>query len=71
MHCTSFQVHIRKRILILNFNIYKNQDFDLIRSSGWRAGEVDVVRVAKKLVMMMKKKKTIHIIDIDYVDLVG
>ena len=70
MHCTSFQVHIRKRILILNFNIYKNQDFDLIRSSGWRAGEVDVVRVAKKLVMMMKKK-TIHIIDIDYVDLVG
>ena len=68
MHCTSYQVHISKKILILNFYIYKNQD--LIHSSGWRAGEVGVVRVAKKLVMMMKKK-TIHIIDIDYVDLVG
>lgn len=43
--------------------------YNRVHSSGWRAGEPDVVRVAKKLVVMMVKntrtaEKTIHIINI-------
>ena len=52
---------------------YKDQDFDLIHSSGWRAGEADVVRVEKKLVMMVKNRtraeEAVHMIDSKFVDL--